>query len=85
MLNYFTVYRRGSGSFITEKTILFQGSKGGPTFPRGSSFFQEGVQMLISIEPRITSDFPGGGGPDPLSSSGSAHEHIGSKLMETGV
>ena len=44
---YFTVYRGGGGSngLITEKTILFQGSKGsnifqgggggGPTFSRG--------------------------------------------------
>ena len=47
---YFTVYRRGSNGFITEKTILIQGSRGGPTFSRGSSFFQ-GVQMLISIDP----------------------------------
>ena len=51
--------------FITEKTVLFQGSRVGPTFSRGgeSSFFQGGgVQILISIEPHITCDFPGGGG-----------------------
>ena len=29
--------------------------------------------MLISIETHKTCDFPGGGGPDPLSPSGSAH------------
>ena len=29
--------------------------------------------MLISIETHITYDFPGGGGPDPLPPSGSAH------------
>ena len=48
-----------SNGFITEKTILFQGSRG-----RGSSFFpgRGGVQMLISIEPHITCDFPRGGG-----------------------
>ena len=37
-----------------------------------------GVQMLISIEPHITCDFPGGGGfqtPYPL--SGSAHMNRG--------
>ena len=48
---------------ITEKSILFQGSRGGPTFSRGGG----GVQMLISIETQITCDIPGGGGPDPLS------------------
>ena len=41
----------------------------------GSNFFQEGVQMLISIETHIhvtvTCDFPGGSGP--LSTSGSAN------------
>ena len=45
-------------------------------FPRGESNFfggggggggEGGVQMLISIENHITCDFPGGGGPDPLS------------------
>ena len=50
-------YRRGSNGFITEKTILFQGSRGGPTFSRGEG----GVQILISIEPYITCDLPGGG------------------------
>ena len=32
----------GSNGFMTEKTILFQGSRGGPTFSRGSNFFQGG-------------------------------------------
>ena len=35
------------------------------------------VQMLISIEPHITCDFPGGSGPYPP--SGSAHEQRSSK------
>ena len=49
---YFTVNRGGSNGFITEKTILFQGSRGFPTFStRGSIFFPGGVQMLITIEP----------------------------------
>ena len=49
------------------------------TLPRiqiGSIIFQGGggVQMLISIETHIrTCYFPGGGCPDPLSPSGSAH------------
>ena len=36
--------------------------------PGGSNFFPGGggVQMLISIETHINCDFPGGGGPDPL-------------------
>ena len=45
----------------------FQGSGGGPYFPRGTNFFQGGgggggVQLLIPIETQITCDFPGGGG-----------------------
>ena len=28
-------FTEGANSFITEKTILFQGSRGGPTFSRG--------------------------------------------------
>ena len=49
----------GSNGFI-EKTILFQGSRGGPTFSRGPNFSRVGggVQMLISIETH-----PGGSGP----------------------
>ena len=55
---YFTNY--------PEKSIIFQGG-GVPTFTRG-------VQMLLSIETHIcTCYFPGGGCPDPLSPSGSAH------------
>ena len=53
------MYRRGSNGFITEKTILFQGSRGGPAFSSGGG--GGGVQILISIEPQITCDFPGGG------------------------
>ena len=47
-------FTEGVQLFITEKTILFQGPRGGPTFSGGGgggfSFFQEGVQMLISIK-----------------------------------
>ena len=74
VLNLFYSLQRGSNGFITEKTILFKGSRGGPTFSRvGVQLFPEGggggVQMLISIETHITCDFPeGGGGPDPLTS-----------------
>ena len=58
-------FTEGSNDFITEKTILFQGTRGGSTFFRGgggSNFFQRGVQMLISIETHITCDFLGGWG-----------------------
>ena len=61
---------------ISKKTIIFQGFRGGPTYSRGSNFFQGWgeVQMLISIETHITSDFPGGWGVRaPYSPSGSAH------------
>ena len=55
--------------FISKKTIIFQGFRGGQTCSRGvSNFFKDGgggVQMLISKE--IHCDFPVGGGPDPLS------------------
>ena len=76
VLNLFYSLQRESSGFITVKTILFQGSRGGPTFSRWVQLFsEEGVQMLISIETHIICDFPGGGGgPDPLSPSpGSAH------------
>ena len=63
-------FTEGVQWFITEKTILFQGSRGSPTFSGGggggpASSGGGGVQMLISIEPHITCDFPGG--PDLLS------------------
>ena len=63
VLNLFYSLQRGSNGFITEKIILFKGS-------RGSNFSGEGggsrVQVLISIETHITCDFTGEG-PDPLS------------------
>ena len=55
--------QRGSNGFITEKTVLFQGSRGGPTPSRGgSNFFPGVVQLLIPIETHITCDFFFGGG-----------------------
>ena len=44
-------FAEGSNGFITEKTIYFQGSRGGPTFSRGEG--GGGVQILISIETYI--------------------------------
>ena len=78
VLSLFYSLQRGSNGFTAEKTILilYQGSRGGPLFSRGvvSIFFQGGVQMLISLETHIlTCYFIGGGCPDPLSPSGSAH------------
>ena len=55
----------GSNGFITEKTIHFKGSRGS-NFSRGGGGGSR-VQVLISIGTHITCDFPGGGGPDPLS------------------
>ena len=57
VLNLFYSLQSGSNGFITEKTILFKGSRGS-NFSRGGG----GVQVLISIETHITCDFPGGGG-----------------------
>ena len=57
VLNLFYSLQRGSNGFITEKTILFKGSRGS-NFSRGGSR----VQVLISLETHITCDFPGGGG-----------------------
>ena len=60
------ILQKSNGQFI-----IFQGSRGGPTFSRGwgvQHFFQEGSNYLFPIEIHITCDFPGGGGgPDPLS------------------
>ena len=50
VINLFYNLQRGSNSFITEGR-------------RGSNFFQ---WVGVSIETHITCDFPGGGGPDPL-------------------
>ena len=82
VLNLFYSLQRGSSGSITEKAKLFHGSRGGPTFSWGGGGVQlfpggGGVQVQISIETRITCDFPGMGGPDPLSlPSGSAHDMI---------
>ena len=49
-------FTEGSNGFITEKTILFQGSRGVQHFPGGGLtvlLFPGGVQMLISIETDI--------------------------------
>ena len=80
VLSLFYSLQRGSNGFIAEKTILilYQGSRGGPLFSRGGGgvklFPGGGVQMLISLETHVrTCYFPGGGGLDPLSPSGSAH------------
>ena len=73
VLNLFHSLQRGLNGFNAEKTILFQGSRGGSTFSGGVGggvpTFCRGVQMLISIEAHITCDFLGGGGGclDPLS------------------
>ena len=48
---------------ISKKSIIFQGSRGGPTFSRGVQLFPGGSNCLFPIETHITFDFPGGSGP----------------------
>ena len=51
---------------ISKKTIIFQGSRGGPiTFSMGVQLFQGGSSCLFPIETHITCDFPGGGVQTP--------------------
>ena len=68
---HFSRFQRGSN--------IFRGGGGGgggggrPTFSRGGGpTFSRGSNCLLPIETHITYYFPGGGGPDPLSPSGSA-------------
>ena len=45
---------------ISKKTIIFQGSRGGPTFSRGVQLFPGwGVPIAYSYRKYITCDFPG--------------------------
>ena len=47
-------------SQISKKTIIFQGSRGGPTFSRGGPTFSGvGVPIAYSYRKYITCDFPG--------------------------
>ena len=62
--------------FISKKTIIFQGSRGGPTFSREVQLFPAGgggggSNCLFPIETHITFDFPGGV-QTPCPPSGSA-------------
>ena len=59
---------------ISKKTIIFQGSRGGPTFSlfAGGGGGVGGSNCLFLIETHITCDFPGGS-PDPLSPSLDPH------------
>ena len=60
--------QRGSNVFFS-KTIIFQGSGGGPTFYGGGQFFPGGgggIQMLISIETYRNWDFPCRGSEPPI-------------------
>ena len=59
VLNLFYSLQRGSNGLITEKALLFQGSRGGPTFSRGGvQLFPGGKCILLAIFQ---------GGTDPLS------------------
>ena len=49
---------------LKEKTILFQGSRGGPAFSRGGGPpFSRGGGGYSYVTFYITCDFPGGSGP----------------------
>ena len=70
---FFFFFLRSSAYFtevkwsISKKSVIFQGSRRGPTLSRGgSNFFQGGSNCLFPIETHITCVFTGGGGPDPL-------------------
>ena len=56
------ILQKSNGQFISKKSIIFQGSRGGPTFSRGggSNFFEGGSNCLFHIETHITCDFLGG-------------------------
>ena len=62
VLNLFYSLQRGSNGFITEKIIVFQRTRGAPTFSRGVQLFPREVKMLISIETQRNCDFQGEGG-----------------------
>ena len=49
VLNLFYSLQKGSIGFITEKTILFQGSRGGPTLSRegGGVVFDISSEMIL--------------------------------------
>ena len=72
------ILQKSYGQF-SKKSIIFQGSRGGPTFSRGGPTFSRGgggSNCLFTIETHITCDFPGGSGPPvpPPPPSGSALE-----------
>ena len=70
-----SVYFTGVKWSSSKKSIIFQGSRGGPTFSRGVQLFSKGgggSNCLFPIETHITCDFPGGGVRIPCPPSGSA-------------
>ena len=66
---------------LLPRKLLFQGSRGGPTFSRGggrSYIFSRGSPNGNFYRNPITCDFPGGGGVrTPYPPSGSAHVSYG--------
>ena len=59
---------------LLQRKLYFPRIQRGPTYNGGGG---GGVEMLISIEPHITCNFPGG--LDPYPPSGSAREQRSSK------
>ena len=59
---YSSVYFTEVKWLISKKTIIFQGSRGGPTFSRGVQHFPGGP-IAYALETHITCDFPRRSGP----------------------
>ena len=53
------ILQKSNGS-ISKKSIVFQGSRWGPIFSRGSNFFQGVSNCLFPIETHLICDFPEG-------------------------
>ena len=60
-LNLFYSLQKGSNGYITEKTIFFQGARGGPTFSRGSNDFWRGPNAHFYRNPYNLRFSRGGG------------------------
>ena len=72
--NFFSpqlILQKSNGQF--QRSIVFQGSRWGPIFSRGSNFFQGVSNCLFPIETHILCDFPEGVRTPCPPPSGSAH------------
>ena len=69
------ILQKSNGQF-QRNLSFFKVQEGVQHFPGGSNFFKRGSNCLFPIETHITSDFPGGGGLDPLSPPLDPHLHV---------